>query len=380
MPRGWRYFATQFDGAGSETVIDWELPLSTSPTLTRAVSAPRRMTAAVPFDIPRLTRPDGSPLFERWGTGIYAEDPNGEIRGGGILTDYNISGDGELALDIYGFTAYLNDLPFTEAKYWVDADPLNIYRETWQHVQAQPGGNLGVIVDSTTTPVRVGKEKEDVAFETNAGEQVAFEAGPYKMAPWVTDDIGSKMNDLAKATPFDYVEEDSWDGDGLRHFIRIGYPTLGTRRETGVRMVLGENVFRIPSRQFGGADVASEVLVLGSGEGRDKKRGYAVGNRGNHLRRVRQIDDPDLTTDAAVYAEAQRQAASLLSRGKLTELVVQEHRNAVPGSYDVGDWVPYAGRQPWGFVEEWVRVVRIAETPEGSNEVTLTVLHTGEPT
>lgn len=372
---GWRYFATRFDGAGGEEIIDLELPI-TSPSLTKVLSGPRQMTCSIPFDVPRLVRADGTPLLQRWGTGIYAEDENEQIRGGGFLVDYSIEPDGSLSLDISGPTTYLKDMPYTASDYWIDADPLDIYRAAWAHVQSQAGGNAGILIDPAKSPVRIGTQLENVDFVTGEGERVAFEAGPYKMNWYTTDDIGGKMDTLAKDTPFDYLETSYWEGDRPRHLIQLGYPEIGVRREE-LRFVLGENVFQIPSRAYAGSAVASEVQVLGTGEGRDKKRGYATRAPSGHLRRVLQVDDGTLKSQADVQRRAAQELQAATGVGTFSELVVKDHDFARIGTFDVGDEILYAEKGAWGTVEDWVRITKITEEPESSTDIRLSVIPSG---
>lgn len=195
---------------------------------------------------------------------------------------------------------------------------------------------------------------------------------------WSTDDMGGVIDELAKSTPFDYLEEHEWDGDVIRHRLRIGYPRIGSQKPDA-RFVLGENVTVQPSEEFGGDDVVTEIWVLGSGEGRTKVRGVAAVNPSQSVRRVKIIDDPKIQNQAAADARARDELARYqpdMPGAGITTLVVSNHSNAEFGTFNVGDDVIFSGSYEWGDIAIWVRIVSMTISPDDSDNMTLAVVRT----
>lgn len=367
----WRYIAERLQGDGTGTVIDTNLPLQ-DVDITRVHSGPDRLTASVSPAIARLIGSDGRRLLEPWSTAIYAE-VDGHIRAGGILASDPFDGP-DLRLDCMGFTGYAEGMPWVGPAMpyaqGVEADPLDLFRVIWAHLQGHPGGNLGLVVDDTTSPVRIGYELEQVEFDTQAGP-VAFEAGPYKLDEWTTDNLGSKLDALATDTPFDYDEEHSWNSDrtAIDHRLRLWYPARGSRRHD-LRFVIGENIRVIPQVERDGEDYASEVLVLGAGEGRDMVRGLASVQT-TRLRRATVVTDKSIRTATKASALAREEAAFRSGLdGEVTTVVVDDWFRT---GADLGDEIRVQGRLDWGKVDLWGRVLDVSFTPASSDSATVTL-------
>jgi hypothetical protein len=103
----------------------------------------------------RLKDANGRPIITELGTAIWAEDPDGEIRGGGLVTYCEFDGP-NWSLECTDLTGTSIDLPYTDANYWIDIDPAELFRYIWWWIQSQPGGNVGIEVDNFATPVRLG--------------------------------------------------------------------------------------------------------------------------------------------------------------------------------------------------------------------------------
>ena len=72
---------------------------------------------------------------------------------------------------------------------------------------------------------------------------VTFEAGPFKLNWWETDDLGDVIDKLATDTPFEYVEEHRWANDGesidtLENVIEPHLMTIGFIEKTSKGRVL----------------------------------------------------------------------------------------------------------------------------------------------
>lgn len=367
----WRYLAQIWDGDGPATWFDWDLPLSGA-QVTTTLSGPGGLSGTVPVEAGRLKRPDGQPLLAEWGAAVWAE-ADGQIRGGGIVTRSELDGP-SWALECVGISGYVQGLPWTGTQYQgIQVDPLAVVRAIWARAQANPGGDLGVLVDSTTSPVRVGTAPEQVEFQTGAGTDVAFEAGPLVLAWWQTPDMGKVVDDLASGTPFDYLEETAWgSGDALVHRLRLGYPRLGRRRDD-LRFVIGENVSVVPAMTRDGDNYASEVLVLGAGEGRKQVNALVPATRGR-LRRVAVVTDSAIRTHAGAVRRGRTELAARTGAGVVEQVVVRDHPHAPLGSWTVGDDIRVSGSLGWAELDTWVRVVGSSISPEAGDVATLRVV------
>jgi len=334
----WRFIAQR---ALTGEFLDLELPLALS-SLKWDLSGPGSLVGTVAPDTGALRAPDGRLLLEEWGTLVYAE-ADGEIRWGGIVISSGFQGP-EWTIEAAGFTTYPHGLPFLDTLSEVGADPADVVRKLWQHVQAHPDGNLGVQVVGSTG-ARLGTPKVD-------GDNTS---GPYELLWWDAPDVGQEIDSLAQEASFDYVEEHAWDGDEISHTVRIGYPRLGRFRDD-LAFVQGDNVSNVVAPTIDGDDFANEVVGLGAGEGRAAlRRSTAV--RDGRLRRARVYSGKDVTSaarlDALIRDELQRRRDTLT----IDSVEVTDHPNAPIGSWAVGDDVLIQAELPWlGDVELRCRI------------------------
>lgn len=351
----WDYLATRLNGDGTEDVIAPEVPLSGAQFLEE-LSAPGGLSGTVSPQMLRLTGPDGRPVFEPFSTALYAS-VGGRIRWGARLTSMKVTG-AQLALECEGFTSVLSGEPYDAVRSRVGVDPMDEYRHIWEYFQSQQGKNYGLTIDDATSPIRVGTEAEDVEFTTGAGETVAFEAGPYKINYWSTQDLGKAADDLATVGRFDYRTEVSGDGESINKFVRLDYPRIGRRLED--RYVVGENVLEVPTIDYSGEAYASQVVVLGSGEGRKMMRGVATRQSDRMGRTVVVVDD-SLGSDAKCKARAVRELRRRQGKASLTQFTALAHTVTA----DVGDEILFQNTGGWAGDEEiWVRVMGKVTAPE----------------
>ncbi|MER2142200.1 MAG: hypothetical protein ABS888_00285 [Eubacteriales bacterium] len=367
----WRYLAFRMNGDGTETLLSNDIPLQGT-AIREDLSGPGGISGSITPEVARLKTPEGDPVFLPWSTALFAEK-DGVLRGGALLADLLEDGP-TLDLDTVGFTGYLDGQPYTEDRSWIQEDPLTIARHLWAHQQWRKNGNLGVTVDNTTSPVRIGTKEEDVSFTTGNGEEVNFQTGPYTLQWWKDHDMGKVFNDLALETPFDYLMSHEWDGERIRHHLRLGYPTIG-RRRSDLRFVLGENIYdQIPIRYDGDA-YASEVITLGAGEGRKMIRGGDARTTGR-LHRAAVVVDKTLRNRKSADIIASQELAARIGDADVDSLIVQEHPNAELGSFSPGDEILVQSPAGWSReVYLWVRILSIVTEPE-KNQATLTVART----
>ena len=357
----WRYYLFRANGDGTETPIYHSgLPLL-DVSVDVELSGPGGIKASLKPEQQGMTAADGSPLFVPWSTVLYAEK-DGVIRQGGILTEPTDDGP-TLGLDFIGHSGYPNGQPYTGDDQWVQVDPLSLVRHIWWHLQQKKGANLGVVVDETTSPVRVGKAVPE-------GETAARADGPYILGWWETHDLGKTVDDLATETPFDYLLSHAWDGDTVAHRLQLGYPTIGRRRDD-LRFVVGENIFVQPTITYDGEDYADEVLMLGAGEGRKMIRALSP-QRPNtgRLRRTAVMEDKTLTSQDAADRAALDELSYRLGSADIQSVTLGPE---APTGYTVGDEILITTKKGWhDGLNLWVRILAVS-TDTGTDTHTLTV-------
>lgn len=345
----WRYIAQR---ATTGEFLDMELPLHRD-ELSWDLSGAGSLRGTVAPDVGALRLDDGRLLLEEWGTLIYAE-ADGIIRWGGIVISSKFDG-ANWSVEAAGFSSYPHGLPYEGEYSEIQVDPADVVRHIWQHLQSHPDGDLGVVVTGSTDR-RIGTEPRDVEFTTDGGETVAFEAGPYTLEWWEAPDCGAEIDSLVSETPFEFTEHHEWDGDEIRHEIRLGYPRIG-RKRTDLAFVQGDNVTSVVAPELDGDDFANAVLGLGAGEGKGAlQRSTAV--RDGRLRRTHVYTAKDVSSvsrmDARIQSELQRRQDLLT----ITEVTVQNHANARIGAWSLGDDVLIEATLPWlGDVAIWSRIV-----------------------
>lgn len=365
----WSYFANRLNGDGTETQIAADLELA-DVGITYNLSAPNTMNASIAPEIVRLKGTDGNPVFLPWSTAIYAEK-DGLIRYGGIVTDLSMN-DADLSLTTEGFAGYAYEMPYMTETEYIDADPIGIVKDIWEHLQGKVKGNLGLKVIGAGSDVRIGKPVRDVEFDTDEGESVAFETGPYKLNWYSTNDLGSVMDNLAESTPFDYTENHHWNGQEIEHTLSLHYPNR-TRRRSDLRFFIGENVSIVPQVEQTGEDYASDVLVLGTGEGRKMVRGEHVTSPAR-LRRVKVLTDKSADNKRKARDIAKAESAYLAGQESIDQLTLINHPHALIGSFTAGDEIYLQGDAGWaGDVNLWLKIVSYTHNPD-SETATLSVI------
>lgn len=401
----WNILAGRLVGDGSIDILETELPMEIA-SIDRNLSAPSMMSGSITNSVKRLKK-GGRPLFEPWNTVIIAEAA-GLIRGMTIYRKPTFTG-AKWELDQIGLPGYAQGTLYDGSASFVNTDPLDIFRHVWDHLQGFPAGNLGITVDRTArSPVRVGQGTPDpVDFDqarynsdpawaaywdglkaagwagkaTDSAERLyppantsSTDSEPRKLNWWETSDLGTVIDDLAKETPFDWLEKLSWQGDQPHCHLDLGYPTLGGRKDH-LRLVLGENLATEPDVTE--ADYFNQVHVMGAGEGRDRVRGYA-GVADGRLRRTRVVDDKSRSGKAQADSLARDELNA--TRGQLVVDMVEvyDHPNARLEAIELGDEIPLYAETDWVTVDCYVRVVGKSESPDKSDSATLTVVRMAE--
>ena len=177
----WRYLGFRMNGDGTESMVSPELPLD-DVELTPTLSGVPGFKASIPVEMPTLTDSKGDSLLVPWSTVIYPEQ-SGVIRGGYIISDITENGP-KLDITGVGFTGYSKNTPYQGERTWVNGDALDITRHVWDHIQSQPGSNIGLQLEQDKSGELLGRLPTD---------------------QWMTIREGQKTNLLPVGTPFKYV-------------------------------------------------------------------------------------------------------------------------------------------------------------------------------
>lgn len=381
--RGWRYLATRLNGDGTETVLDMDLPVE-DVSIDDVLSGDQALNAKIEPAYSRLIGPDNRPILQEWSTAIYAEN-DGDIRFGGILVNSSIDGPG-LDLETVGFTGYMRDMPYTGSGYkGVKVDGIDPLRVAWAHVQGQRGGNLGLVVDSTTTggKVLLGSTLAADEYDPAGGglDGLTLESQAYKFNIYTNHDLGGDIDDLATAVPFDYHERHYWKADGtIGHALDIGYPAIGRKRDD-LRFVFGVNVFEPPTIDRDGSIYASGTLVLGAGDGAQAKRSLIEPpTRPDRLRRIAVVVDDTLKSVKACTRRADAENQWRKTLDDITSVVAIDHANARLGAVEVGDTIRIEGQGDWQTWDVEVRVLAISYEPANGGVAEYSVARTDKMT
>lgn len=365
----WRIIATRFNGDGTETITDPELPLRDC-SFTTNWNAPDTIDGALQPEYRYLTDDEGGSILQKWSTGIYVEEDGG-IRAGGILVDAPIDPvTGSLSVSVMGLSGYPNGQPFTEGDTWppnpypVDGiNPMDAVRKIWSHLQSQRNGDLGVQITGDAPGKKIGRQVAQGEFDTENGV-LSFEYEPFLLRDFETLDLGEKLSLLHQNTPLSYRERHEWNLDEteMSHFIDYSYPSAGVRR-TDYRLVMGENIDFSAIESFE-EEYASEVLGLGAGEGAAMVRGLAYRANETRIRRAIAVEDKAARTPAAIATSARLELQSRIGLDEVTEITVKpSHRDELSGLRP-GDTIRLLGETPYRKVDMWVFVQSRTETPQ----------------
>lgn len=386
--------------------LHYDLPIQGEPT--KELSGTGSLRATLSPDEGLLRGSDGRLLLEPWNTAIYVED-DGQIRWGGLLTDMAWEGPRwEIAAS--GFTTYPHGQPYSDEYIGVKVDPADIVRHIWAHLQGFPNGNLGVSVTGSTSKLigtdsdirrDAAKVVEDAAKKVLEAARASLDAarqrdapdseidaleaardaaeadhdkksdarqalddlvredgGSYRLNWWDNPDCGGEIQALSRETPFEWVEQHTWNADrtGIAHRVVIG-DTIGARRD-GLRFEQGTNVTAVVPYELDGLDIATEIIGIGAGEGKQALRSTAAVNTKGQLRRARMLEMKDVRDKNRLEAETRYELALSGGQPLATRITVTNHPHARFGAWDVGDVVALHADVPWlGQSVTWQRIV-----------------------
>jgi hypothetical protein len=293
---------------------------------------------------------------------------SGEIRATGIFLPPQHQ-EASLTFSCEGFSSISHYVVWGGQISSIDIDPLNVVRSIWQNVQNNPRSNLGIVISDTTSAKRLGTPAHTEIIKNSDGTTSINEvdAAPYELLWWNTPNCGDEIDRLSHEAPFDYRERVQWNAakTDVELYLDLGYPRIGTPRDK--LLFNEENVLEVVPVQEGDETYASEVIVIGSGEGSATIRGYAAEPFGNRVRKVSVITDKTVTTVDAANALAMKElGARKGSVFSLSEMVIHaRHENASIGEYDIGDDIFVQLEIPWlpNLYTEWYRILSISYVP-----------------
>lgn len=348
--RDWRVIAVR---ALTGEFLSWDVPLADA-TTTRELSGPGGVFGRIDPEMLVFTAADGRPLIEEWSTALFVEEA-GQIRGGGIVQKVSTQGTSR-SVEAPGYSAYPNGIPYT-ANYLPSSppDPTAVFQDLWEYVQSHPDAGLGVTVNQPGTWMRL------------TGGDGAFVIRDHEYR-----DCGELMGQIAQATPFDYLEQHTWNSGrtGILHQITVGFPRVGRKRDD-LRFADGENIVGFGVFAPDGERYANDVYYYGQGSGRAMLRSRAT-VRDGRIRRCAVV--PAATIGSQGYLD--REARAELQRRRLLvdvpEVTVMDHANARLASILPGDDILFDAEVPWhGRTRTWLRVLSIEESADNAGQAIL---------
>ncbi|MGW1801590.1 hypothetical protein ACWCQN_38145 [Streptomyces sp. NPDC001984] len=340
--------------AVSGSVLAWDLPL-TDVSYGPELNGPGSMQATLE---PHLAHVLGS-MVDPGNTLIFAERDS-KLMWGGLIWRAEPEG-GKYPIEAAGFGSYLgkrHDLhgnldgrgPYTFG------DPCKLIRDVWAYCQAQPDGDLGVVVDSTTSKATIGTPEE-----------------PYASTWWESRTLADIVADaVAVFGGPEWTEQAAWVGGQPERRIRIGWPRLGTRR-TDVSFTSGVNIASLEPVTYDGDAYAQVVVALGAGEGQARRRAMEA-VRDGRLRLEDVLDMPTIKGQDQLAAKARSWRIGRQIRGAVQQVDLIDHPAARFGSFQVGDDVWVQVHDQWTDFDGWARVTGWTLTPaQGDQQERMTV-------
>jgi hypothetical protein len=303
-----------------------------------------------------------STLTDPGTTEIYVEQ-DGLLRWGGLVWDARPQGS-QYTIEAAGWPSYLQHRIDLDGNLggrgpYVYTDPCQIIRDCWTYAQAVPDGNLGVVVDSTTSTAKVGTTAE-----------------PYSLAWWDFPVLGEKIDDLVsgQAMP-DYTSVTTWDASKTTPVKRValGWPRLG-RRRTDISFATGINIITDPEVPLAGDDYAQVVIANGQGDGSAKRRAISAVRNGR-LRLETVVDLTDIAATDVLASRAAQERAFREVLGTVEEITVRDTPSAPIGSWQIGDDVQVRVNNDWTSWRGWCRITAytIKPTEQGGPQAVLSL-------
>lgn len=313
------------------------------------LSGPGSLTGTIS---PRLLAQNPT-LLDPGTTLIYTEAA-GQLRWGGLVWDARAQGD-TYTLEAAGWSSYLQHRYDLDGDYggrgpYTYGDRCKVIRDIWAYAQSVADGDLGVVVDTTTSTATIGTPAE-----------------PLKSLWWELPVLGDAVDDLVSgdATP-DYTCATEWNTGKTAPVrrIRLGWPRLGTRR-TDISFSSGTNIIEPPEVPLAGDEYAQVVIANGAGDGSAKRRAISAVRNGR-LRLEYAMDLPDIKGTDILAARAAAERTWRQTLGSVEEITIRDTSAAPFGSWQVGDDVYTRVNNAWTSYTGWSRITAWTVKPQAT--------------
>jgi hypothetical protein len=351
-------------------IVDWDLPVQDDFEYEHQLSGPTIMKGSFRPEIQSIQELnlDGYAYY------LHVE-VSGEVRASAILLPPQYDDESGLVFTAEGFSSAPHYMIYQGQLSDIDLDPLDVVRNIWNYVQSQPESNYGVTVSNTTSPTKLGEGATTEDIEGSDGTVTTREvaAKPYELVWWEAVNCGQEIDTLLKLTPADYKERVAWNENktDVLFYVDLGYPRLGQARSD--LLFNEENIHELVPIEEDPDTYASEVIVVGAGEGIDTIRGYASMPYGGRVRKSVVITDKTVKDTQRANALAAEELG--IRRGRTFEVseitISAHHPNASIGSYDVGDDIVVSVDVPWlvTTITAWYRIMSMRYRPAGRHVV-----------
>lgn len=357
----YRYIAAH---ALTGDILHWNLPL-TGVECGPELNGPGSLNATLEPGLEQET----AELLDPGNTLIYVER-NGSLVWGGILWRAEPQG-ATYPIEAAGFGSYPHRRYDLHGNLdgrgpYIDADPCQIIRDVWTYAQAQPDGDLDVVVDDTKSEATTGTSKT-----------------PYTLPKTEARNLGEVIEEMADVDDGpEWTETVTWksrDSRPTEHRIRLGAPRLGRRRED-ITFTSGINIATTPQAVQDADSYAQTVVGLGSGTG--SKRLHVVDTVRNGRLRLEHLLETSEKDTTKLLPRVRKERRARQSLTEITELDVRDHPDAPVGSWAIGDDVLVRLHEQHIEYEGWHRITGWTLRPPSGEEperITLTLERTTKP-
>lgn len=291
---------------------------------------------------PKLLSANSS-LADPGNTFIYVESA-GQIQWGGIVWDVRAQGN-DYAIEAASWSSYLMKRYDLHGEHggrgpYTYADRCQVVRNIWDYAQEAADGDLGVLVDATTSTSTIGTP-DDVHHSYS-----------YDLTS-----LGSQVDALVSdaATP-DYACTTTWNTaktDVVKR-VRLGWPRLGARR-TDLTITSGVNIIEDPEEALSGDDYAQVVIGGGAGDGSAKLRQVSAVRNGR-LRLEVAVDYPQINGNDVLKARVEWERAWRQNLGSVEQVTIRNTPSCPFGAWQIGDDISVRIHNPWTSYTGWCRI------------------------
>lgn len=156
----WRF---HLQSLPDRTWIDRDVPLLAGQVI-QAVSGPGSISGYLPRSYANLA------AVKEWGALLVAEQDGANPVAAIVDMVTTEPSTGRLKVEAGGFSMYPTGMPWVDADYaGIQVDPLDVTRLIWTNLQNKASGNLGVVLDATTSTVRLGTPEDPKLTSAKTG-------------------------------------------------------------------------------------------------------------------------------------------------------------------------------------------------------------------